>query len=317
MRPSPFVVGFSAGGSAASKAFARLIRDLGMIPIAHDCSPRINANSELHKAYLSPELQDKVAYAKFLATFLADCDHYIPFLDDELLICLGLTHQQTPEMRTIVLSGYAAIELCNDKMALKQFLLQAGIPTPRLAIKAPAFVKPRFGSGGKQALLVKCDETVGAIRGMAESEGLIVEEYISGPVISGDILWSEECRLLARAYRFRSTGSGVSTLSSLVTSPRLLKSMDKIVSSVGSYVKFRGLTSFQFLVRGSESLLLEINPRPGGSISHSHFLGADILYQYFHGLLGANLEMPKQGAKEILLPQQIARFYEDCPVCID
>lgn len=304
------VIGFSAGGSVASKAFAKLIRELGMVPIAHDCSPRIYTNTELQKASLSPRLQDEQAYTNFLAEFLEECDHYIPFLDEELLICARLSDERCTKNRVIFISGPSTIELCNDKLALKNFLREIFIPMPDFAKKAPAIVKPRYGAGGKQALLIKCNSSIDAIKSIADAEDLIIEEYVSGSVVSADVLWDEEYRLLASAYRFRSVGSGVSTQSVLVASTRLLESMENIINKVSNHVKLRGLTSFQFLIRGAEPLLLEINPRAGGSIVHSHLLGSGILYQYFQTCIGVNIAVSGQyqGNRH---PRQIIRYYED------
>lgn len=305
-------VGFSAGGSVASEELAHVFDGLNIEVVAHDSSERVHANIYLSESFVSPPLSNEDAYASFLSKFILQyCDHYIPFIDSELLLCHEIAASCPSIATKILISDATTIRICNDKLITKKMLSEAGIPIVRLALKAPAFLKPRLGSGGKYGLVIKDNESLCSANKIAEREHLLLEEYVEGPIISVDALWSKEGGLLKTAQRLRSKGSGVSTESSSQTNAKLRSSIDESINFAGKILAFRGLTSFQFLIKENQPLLLEINPRMGGSVGHSHLLGSEILCDYFQIALGSGFTQEPYGNLQPYKARKVVRFFHD------
>lgn len=304
-------IGFSAAGSVASMSFANFLDGFGFVVVGHDSSNRVLINPFLNVAIISPTV-GRPEYKCFLNDFLQNqCDLYIPFLDQELNICIQLIEAQPILAQKMLMCSELAIRVCNDKFSFKSWAQELEIKTVPLAANVPAFVKPREASGGKQSLIIRKQQILDAL--LAEPmflEDYIVEEYIDGDLLSVDALWDGTSELINLFCRQRSNTSGVSSLSSSINSEPIRSLVSAQITKLGSSLGFHGVCSVQFMLRNSELYLLEVNPRMGGSAYHSHLLGSNIIISYFEMMLGKKFQQIKQ-FHPASLNKEIARFYSD------
>lgn len=306
-----FRVGFSAAGSVASMSFAQFIQGLGLIANGHDCSKRILGNPCLNHAFLSPTTSHP-EYKDFLQNFLEEsCDVYIPFLDQELMLCAQIIEEYPELSKKMAISSKQSIQICDDKLSLKHWAEDLGIHTVQTTTRIPAFVKPRIGSGGKHSLLVKRQEVLDAlIREPVFLSDYIVEDYMDGILVSVDAVWDCDSEVMSFFCRQRPNNSGISSLSCAFIDKPINARIFKDISVLGKSLGFHGACSIQFMVRDSNIYLLEVNPRIGGSAHHSHFLGSDIVASYFDIVLGERFDTTSL-TPSAMCAKQVLRFYTD------
>ena len=190
--------------------------------------------------------------------------------------------------------------------SLKELLSSCGInciPQPDCVL----LLLNRRGSGGKEILIIR--DQFFLIYNLL-SRILIIclkricQESLSQPMFYG-ILKVE----LTLFSRIRSNGGGVSAASKPVTNQVLLDTIYKAVQKLGSIIPFSGLISVQFIAFNDNLYLLEINCRPGGSISHSHMLGSQI----FTNFLAQYLSYRTPSTSSSPAFRHISRFfYDEC-----
>ncbi len=165
-----------------------------------------------------------------------------------------------------------------------------GIPHPRTVMDAQAarpgwLAKRRGGAGG------------GHIRSSFTPQvdaSLYFQERVRGRSVSALFLANgEEARVLGfseqwtapmRGRPFRYGGA----VRDAALTPQLAEAMNDAVARVAASFALKGLGSADFMVRGEEALLLEINPRPGATL--------DIFDTETAPLLGLHVEAVRGGA---------------------
>ena len=303
-------VGFSAAGSVSSASFALFLKNIGLIPVGHDLSSRVLDNRHLSRYLSSPPVTKHEAYKDFLRSFILNhCDLYLPFLDSELQVCFELKKESELFSTRIPLSDSSTIQACDDKLHLKELLSSCGINCIPQPDCVPVVVKPRRGSGGKEILIIRDPVLFPHIQSTFQNSDYMLEAYLPGILISTDVLWDIEGRVDTIFSRIRSNGGGVSTASKPVTNQVLLDTIYKAVQKLGSIIPFSGLISVQFIAFNDNLYLLEINCRPGGSISHSHMLGSQI----FTNFLAQYLSYRTPSTSSSPAFRHISRFfYDEC-----
>ena len=302
-------VGFSAAGSVAAATFSRFLIECGFLPIGHDCSDRILMNQYLNHCHVSPPVSNE-GYSLFLREFIeTQCDLYVPFLDAELRQCAAFASVLDPLRVRLPISTTKAIDICNDKAALKEYAEHLGIQTVKSSTIVPAFIKPRCGSGGRQSLIVRSQALLSSFLCHQDSNEYIIESYMPGELVSVDCLFDSSSILIDFFCRLRSKSSGVSTCSTELKDTFLVQKIHGIIVQLGKSLGFYGMCSIQFFINGADLALLEVNPRMGGSAVHSHLLGSFILNHFFHMTLGTPIR--KENSMQTSKPSKVARFYCD------
>jgi len=144
------------------RGFKRAYADLGLSGniVAVDIDPMAPALQEADRPYIVPRLSDPAYIPTLQQICRQEQVHLIFPLIDPDIPALARHRQQLEATgaRVMVVSKEAAATTA-DKWLTYQLFRQLGVPTPRswlpeearnADLEYPAFIKPRFGSAGKQ-----------------------------------------------------------------------------------------------------------------------------------------------------------------------
>ncbi|MDR7814866.1 ATP-grasp domain-containing protein [Lacrimispora sp.] len=216
---------------------------------------------------------------------------------------------------TLCLSSEKPLLLCRDKRELYRFLKEKGIgnPIPTLELMEadaerlsyPAVIKP-FNGRSSQGLryIQSLDEMKGFLE-CGDSEGLIVQPYYQGSIITVDVVRQAETGesvAVCRKELLRTpNGAGTSVL--VFLDPVLEATCRDIANALG----INGCVNFEFIQTEDGTYhMLECNPRFSGGVEFSCLAGYDCVTNHLRCFIGEAIE-PLKG----IMGMYIARKYEE------
>jgi carbamoyl-phosphate synthase large subunit len=282
-------------------AFRNALKTLGTIGsvIVTDVNPLSPAVHVADRSYRVPMADDP----DYINELLAICEAenvrlVVPTIDDELpgiaaareaFRSIGVMTACSPE---------ATATMCNDKYATCTHLSEAGVAAARSYLPAqltdgmllPLFIKPRVGRGAVGAFPVRTPTELDFFLHYVESP--IVQEYLSGPEYTIDVLCDFEGRPLSIVPRERVViRAGVIDRGRTVNDPRLIA----LAEAACQAITFFGPVNIQCRMRDGEPAIFEINPRFSGGIPLTIQSGADFPAMLVKLAMGRKVE-PAIGA---------------------
>jgi len=242
----------------------------------------------------------------YIDDILGICQHHdiemlVSLNDLELPLIARNKHKFEAIGVTPIVSDEKLINMCFDKFASYEWLVEHGFDTPhtvldiddaKVAIDAsrlsfPLIVKPRWGSASTCVFTVNSVEEMELAYGLtqhqltrnllkvasqADKQNIVIQQKLDGAEYGIDVLndLSGQSRqvLVKQKLAMR---SGETDKASLVRRPIL----EKLGADIGAKTKHIGnLDCDAFLVDG-KAYVLELNPRFGGGYPYSHLAGAD------------------------------------------
>lgn len=290
--PLPKVLITGAGGPAGVVCIKSL---LGRAEIyAVDMSPLSPG------LFLVPAAQRALVPAgrapNFSAALQALCERWqidvvIPTVDSELVPCAELAPSLAAGGTHVMISPAAALATCLDKWALAEALRDT-VPLPRTVIAAqadpsqwplPLIVKPRTGSGGRGIALI---ESPADLLPLLDRHDLLLQEYLPGTEYSVDVLVGRDGGIAAVVRDRMRTDSGIAIVAKVVRD----REIEALAQAAAAKLGLVGILNVQFKRdRDGRPKLLEINPRPPGSLALSIAAGADMVMWAIQHLLGQAL----------------------------
>ncbi len=239
----------------------------------------------------------------FAAAALAACtrmraDVLIPTVDAELQPLSDARGQIEAVGVRLMLAPGQALALALDKLALAR-ACAAAVRVPRTECMAaadpaswtfPAIAKPRTGSGSRG---VRRLDSVAELTAEARP-GYLVQEYLPGEEYSVDVLADRRGRVVAAVPRLRArVDSGVSVAGRSLHSRQL----EEFGTAAAEAIGLPFICNVQCRRdAGGEPALVEINPRPPGSLPLTIASGVDMPRLALAALYGA--ELPGQAFTE-------------------
>lgn len=283
------------------QAFRGALAELGLpgAVIATDVSAYSPAVHLADQAYRVPLSTDPA----YLGELLAICEGegvrlVVPTIDDELPLIGAAREAFAAAGAFAACSSEATALTCNDKALTCARLIEAGLPAARTwlpnAVPAdepfPLFIKPRGGRGAVGAHVVRNRRELAFFRDYVESP--IVQEYLSGPEYTIDVLCDTAGRPLAIVPRERVViRSGVIDRGRTVKSPVLIELAERVCA----VMPFVGPINIQCRMRRDTPAVFEINPRFSGGIPLTIAAGADMPAMLIQMARGVAVE-PRVGA---------------------
>jgi len=221
-------------------------------------------------------------------------DVIIPCLDT-ILIEFSKRRNEFEDMGTkILVSDQKTLEISRDKWKTYNKLRNI-VPVPisyidqrYVDLPFPLFIKPRYGSGSKDAYKVNSQEDLDFYWHSIKDP--IIQEYLIGKEFTVDCLADAEGNLIIDIPRERiEVKAGISIKSRIVEDERLSQMARKIAEKI----KFYG--PFFFQAKEDEHQvpkLTEINARISGTMSLSSFSGSNIHLLAIKLCLGDKIEKP-------------------------
>jgi len=273
--PDPVNILFTSAGRRVEllRAFKRAYAGLGLSGhiVAVDIDPLASALQEADRPYIVPRLSEP-AYIPILSQIcrLEQVHLIFPLIDPDIPVLAR--HRQELEAtgaRVVVVSQEAATTAA-DKWLTYRFFRQLDVPAPRSCLpedinpdglKYPLFIKPRFGSAGKQTFKVHNEHELAFFLSYVPDP--IVQEYLPGPEVSNDVICDFAGNILAVISRQRiEVRWGEVAKGKTIYDPEIIQHCVAIAGGL----KAIGPITVQCMLRGGKPYFTEINPRFGGGV---------------------------------------------------
>lgn len=270
-----------AGGPAAIAVMRSLSADPSVHLIAADMDPwaaglYLVADRTLIPAGAAPGFADAVlARCREMAV-----DAVIPTVDAELRPLALARPAFAAAGIGLMLAHDDALRVILDKLALARHcastvrvprteLFDASLDTSRWS--PPVIIKPRAGSGSRDITLVK---TPGQLAALPRSDDLLIQEYLPGDEYSIDVLADRPGHVVAAVPRLRArVDSGISVAGRTTRDSELERFGAAVAQATGlSFVANVQAKRDQ----SGRPALLEVNPRPPGSLALTIASGVDM-----------------------------------------
>jgi len=260
-----------------------------------DCSPTAPGASLVDRFFVVPRCDD----SEFLPTVVTICkENYvtllIPTIDTELRFYAACREHFAAIGTTVAISSPETIEVCGDKVATHQWLMESGFPTVRQttpesllldgqAWTFPLAVKPRRGSASIGFAKVTSRQVLRALS--QERSDLIVQEFALGREHTINVLVDRRRRCVCAIPHVRlEVRAGEVSKGTTVKHRGLMELAAQIAERLpGAY----GPLNIQCFL-GPDGILqvTEINARFGGGFPLAHRAGADFPRWMLEELLG-------------------------------
>jgi carbamoyl-phosphate synthase large subunit len=185
------------------------------------------------------------------------------------------------------------VRLCNDKRRMYTLAGTLGIHTPRLIADGvtatfPLFVKPNTASGTSDVMRINDEADLAYVK--SKHPDFLYQEFVQGPEYTVDVLCDRQSDVIVAAPRLRlATRAGQSVKGRTVEEPVLVALCTKLCKAVGVV----GPCNIQFIQRGSEFILIELNPRyAAGGLMLTVHAGANIPLLALKLMLGGSVSPP-------------------------
>jgi carbamoyl-phosphate synthase large subunit len=246
--------------------------------LAADISPWAVA---LHEADGAVELprSDDPAFAAALETA---CERegiglVVPTRDDELAILAALRDRLAQVGTTVLVASPDTVAVCRDKVRFAEAVAAAGLASPPIhspeTVPLPAFVKPRFGAGGRHSGVVRTDDELSAAIAEIRAAGgePLVQERIDAPEYTVDAFFDLDGRVISCVPRERvEVVNGESVVSRTVRDPALVEATVRLGTALGLV----GHVTVQAFRSADKIVFIEVNPRYGGAANLGFAAGA-------------------------------------------
>lgn len=216
---------------------------------------------------------------------------------------------------TVCLSSEETLLLCRDKRELYRFLMEKGIgnPIPTLELMEadterlsyPAVIKPFNGRSSQGLRYIQSLDEMKSFLECGDPEGLIVQPYYQGSIITVDVVRQAETGESAAVCRkeLLRTPNGAGTSVLVFLDPVLEATCRDIANALG----INGCVNFEFIQTEDGSYhMLECNPRFSGGVEFSCLAGYDCVTNHLRCFIGEAIE-PLEG----ITGMYIARKYEE------
>jgi carbamoyl-phosphate synthase large subunit len=279
--------------------------------IATDIDPLAPSLREVDNFYIVPRTSDE----GFIPAIAEICHSekinlVFPLIDPDIPV---LAHNRTviENSRTrLVVIPEEFVNITADKWQTYEFFKKIDIPTPRSWLPEdidpsdlifPVFIKPRFGSAAKFTFKVNNERELKFFCEYVPDP--IIQEYLSGPEVTSDVICNFEGNVLAVVSRQRievrwgEVAKGKTIYSKEITSYCI---------KIARALKTIGPITVQCFLRDKEPVFSEINPRYGGGVPLG--IAADVPSPHWFLSLaaGRKVEAPPLGSYKTGL--HITRF---------
>lgn len=239
-------------------------------------------------------------------------DVLVPTVDAELLPLARARADFEASGVQLMLAPDAALAVTLDKLSLAR-ACAASVAVPRTeSLDTPAdtaswtypvIVKPRTGSGSRGVSMPRSAADLAAV---GARPGYLVQEYLPGEEYSVDVLADRSGRVAASVPRLRArVDSGVSVAGRTVRDWELENFGAAVAGAVG--LTYIGNVQCR-RDRAGKLALLEVNPRPPGSLPLTIASGVDMPRLALHALRGGELPAHAEFAETAMVRFLDQRF---------
>lgn len=272
--------------------------------VAVDIDPLAPALQEADHVYIVPPVSDQAYIPALLEICRCEQVHVVfPLIDPDIPVLAK--HRQAIEAvgtRMAVVSEEAA-RLAADKWQTFCFLKDQGVPVPTSWLPAqlcpaelayPVFIKPRWGSAGKNTFLVHDERSLTFFLDYVPDP--IIQEYLPGPEITSDVICDLDGNVLSVVSRQRiEVRWGEVTKGVTIYDPVIVATCVKIAQSLLA----TGPITVQCMLKEGTPHFTEINARFGGGLPLGIAAGADSPRWLLAKAAGLPVDIPPLGDYQV------------------
>jgi carbamoyl-phosphate synthase large subunit len=295
------------------RAFNRAYNELSLAGhiVAIDRDPLAPALREASAAYIVPPVSDRGYVDAIVRICQAeDIDLVFPLIDREIPVLARSRSLVEATGALLVVAPADAVSTTADKLATYHFFRSLQVPVPKTwraeeargAIdRWPVFVKPRFGSAGKDAVTCRSSRELEFFLEYVPNP--IVQEFLPGPEITSDVVSGFDGTVLAVASRRRiEVRAGEVAKGVTIYDAEILRHCVTIARGLSAI----GPITIQCILREGEPFFTEVNARFGGGAPLAIAAGVRSPHWLLALAAGRDAEIPALGTYEVGL--YVSRF---------
>ena len=267
--------------------------------LATDVDPLAPALQEADARFLTPRVDDP----EFVPILAGICRSesvslVFPLIDPAIPVLAGRRAEFEAAGARLAVVPVEAAERTRDKWKFSLWLDSIGLPTPPTwlpgelpsALSYPLFVKPRFGSAGRQSFRVDTADELSFY--LSRVDRPLVQSFVDGTEVTNDVFCSLDGDVWAVVSRRRievrwgEVHKGVT-----VRDPELLQACAKMARALGAI----GPITIQCLVDRGRPLFTEVNARFAGGMPLAVAAGVPAPAWYLRQAAGLPVEAPPLG----------------------
>ncbi len=231
--------------------------------IGCDKQPYGLAKKVCDEFYICPDGNSK-SYLKFLQRMCQKVDQLFLFSDEEILNVSRNRNILKNVYSKILIADFQTIELCNNKLKLKNFLKnKINLPGDR---GKNLIIKPIIGRGSKNQIKVRNEKRKDIKKFISSNKKYFAEDFIEGKEYTIDCVYDFDHKLVFALARERIIKSNLSIVGKIVKNKKIIE----YVKIISKYLNFIGNVNIQVIINKKNKIFLtDINPRISGSIIFS------------------------------------------------
>ncbi|HET7011535.1 MAG TPA: ATP-grasp domain-containing protein [Anaerolineales bacterium] len=301
-------------------AFREASREAGLKGriVATDIDPLAPALHVADEAFLVPP----VSHPDYVPSLARLCrqesiDLVFPLIDPDIpVLAHGRVVMETEGARVAVVPAEAA-DLTRDKWQTFEWFRARGLPTPRTWLGSdtsradltlPAFVKPRYGSAGKQGFKAETAEQLEFFLGYVDHP--VVQEFVDGPEITNDVFCSLQGRVWAVVSRKRFEVRWGEVAKGITIHDEAIQ---RHCVAIAEGLRAIGPITVQCMLKDGSPLFTEVNARFAGGSPLAFAAGVPAPRWYLEEAAGRDVRAPALGSyrRGLFLTRYDGSFFLD------
>ena len=282
----------TGAGGPAGVAVISALRSRGHHVIAVDADDWAVGLRLADEHFVVPRADDPTYLAALLrAATVSDAQALICTVAEEYRALAGATEYLSEAGLRSLLPSAESAELCLDKWAFAQRLVEEDLPTPATnlgsadRVPGPWVVKPRFGRGSRDVRTVQTRQQLAAA--LRDIDEPLVQTQLTGREFTCDALVDADGSLAGWVARWRQeTRGGISVRGLTFDDAEVGNVVEQVLAAVGLV----GPANVQGFVHEDGGVTVhEVNPRFSGGLPLSLHAGADLVEEYLRAVLGLKM----------------------------
>lgn len=285
------------------RSFRKAYQGLGISGriVATDIDPLAPALRMVDRPYLVPRL-DSNEYIPALTEILRRerIGVVFPLIDPDVMVLAAHRPQLEATGARLAVVPIEAAQIAADKWRTHEFFSGLGLAVPKawtrdqlhaIDVDFPLFIKPRHGSASRHTFRVQSREELDFFSRYVSDP--IVQELVSGPEITNDVVCDFEGRVLSVVSRERiRVRSGEVLVGKTVYHPDVTADCVRIAEALRAI----GPINVQCMMRGDTPTYIEVNARMGGGMPLGIAAGVDWPRWLLARAVGMPVDVPPLGS---------------------
>ena len=284
------------------RCFRESYRRLGITGniVALDIDPLAPALRVADMSYLVPRL-DSPEYLPVLLDIVEQeqITVILPLIDPDIPWLASHREQLESAGARLAVVDREAADIVSDKWQTTRFFERLGLTVPRSWLPGefdaseltfPLFIKPRCGSASQYVFKVDSPHQLDFFSDYVPDP--IVQEFLSGPEITNDVVCDLDGDVLAVVSRQRiRTQGGEVTIGKTIFDQTITDACVRVAQSLPAI----GPITVQCMMNEGEPVFTEINARFGGGVPLGIAAGADSPTWFMERVMGSRCDIPPIG----------------------